>query len=413
MADRTDGADTVRGEQPPFRYADAKRLAADRDPAVRARMAADPDAPLEVLFFLAADPDPIVRTAVAGNPASPHRASEILAVDPRNEVRLALARRLAALLPGVDPRAQERLHAVTVAALERLALDQLATVREILAETLKDVAHVPEGLAATLARDVQRAVAEPMLRFCAALPDRILCEIVASDPASWRVEAVSARPTVSATVADAIVATGNEAATDRLIRNPGAVLSNETLFGLAAGAGPRVARQEAIAIRPNLPADVAHRLAAFAENSVLLLLGERDDLTPDVTDAVGRALRRGLESGSGAARANRLFQTGDLDDDAVAAAMDAADREFVLTALSLRAGFPEAFVARVLASGAPLVLTALALRARLSMTLCVRLQLEFAGVPPSRTVRPAHRVDYPLTDAEAARQLAGFRLMAR
>jgi uncharacterized protein (DUF2336 family) len=269
------------------------------------------------------------------------------------------------------------------------------------------------GLAATLARDVQRAVAEPMLRFCAALPDRILCEIVASDPASWRVEAVSARPTVSATVADAIVATGNEAATDRLIRNPGAVLSNETLFGLAAGAGPRVARQEAIAIRPNLPADVAHRLAAFAENSVLLLLGERHDLTPDVTDAVGRALRRGLESGSGAARANRLFQTGDLDDDAVAAAMDAADREFVLTALSLRAGFPEAFVARVLASGAPLVLTALALRARLSMTLCVRLQLEFAGVPPSRTVRPAHRVDYPLTDAEAARQLAGFRLMAR
>jgi hypothetical protein len=87
---------------------------------------------------------------------------EILAVDPRNEVRLALARRLAALLPGVDPRAQERLHAVTVAALERLALDQLATVREILAETLKDVAHVPEGLAATLAPAYVSVIAASM-----------------------------------------------------------------------------------------------------------------------------------------------------------------------------------------------------------------------------------------------------------
>ncbi len=413
MADRTDGADTLRGEQPPVRYADAKRLAADRDPAVRARMAADPDAPPEVLFFLAADPDPAVRTAVAGNPAAPHHASEILAVDPRNEVRLALARRLTTLLPGVDPRAQERLHAVTLAALERLALDQLATVREILAQTLKDVAHVPEGLAATLARDVQRAVAEPMLRFCAALPDRILCEIVASDPASWRVEAVSARQTVSSTVADAIVATGNEAATDRLIRNPGAVLTTETLTGLAAGAGRRVARQEAIAIRPNLPAEVAQRLAAFAENSVLLLLGERDDLSPDVTEAVGRALRRELESEAGSARAGRLFEAGELDDAVLAGAMDAADREFVLTALSLRAGFPEPFVARVLASGEALVVTALALRARLAMPLCVRLQLEFGGVPPSRTVRAARGTDYPLSGAEASRQLAGFRLMTR
>lgn len=413
MRDRTDGAEAGRDDRSPLRYAEAKRLAADRDPAVRLRVAADPEVPPEVLFFLAADPDPEVRTAVAGNPSAPHRASEILAVDPRNEVRVALARRLSALLPGVDPRAQERLHAATVAALERLAIDQLATVREILAETLKDVAHIPDGLAATLAKDVQRAVAEPMLRFCAALPDQLLCEIVASDPASWRVEAVSERPVVSAAVADAIVATGNEAATERLIRNPGAVLSNETLFGLAAGAGGRLGRQEAIAIRANLPTDVAHRLAAFAENSVLLLLGGRDDLPPAVAEAVGRALRREMESGSGAARASRLYQADELDDAQVAAAMDASDREFVLAALSLRAGMAEPFVARLLASEEPMVVTALARRARLSMALCVRLQLEFGGIPPSRVTRPAQGQDYPITEAEANRRLAGFRLASR
>lgn len=413
MPNRTNAGGSAAGDLPLLRYADAKRLASDRDPAVRARLAADPAAPPEVLFFLAADPDDTVRTAVAANPEAPALASDILVVDPRNEVRVALARRLSALLPDVDPRSQEKLHAVTVAALERLALDQLAVVREILADALKDLAQVPEGLAATLARDVQRAVAEPMLRFCAALPDKLLCEIVNSDPASWRVEAVSDRRVVSSTVVDAIVATGNEAATDRLIRNAGAQFSQETLFGLASGADRRVARQEAIAVRPNLPVDVAQRLAAFAEKSVLLLLSERKDLAPDLTEEVGRALRRELEGATGSARAGRLYEAGALDDARIAEAMDADDQEFLLTALSLRAEMPESLCARVLASEDATVVTALSRRAGLSMSLCQRLQLEFGGIPPSRVLRPRQGGEYPITDVEANRRLAGFRLTLR
>jgi hypothetical protein len=407
------------GRPVPFRYDDAKRLAADRDPSVRVRVAADPDAPPEVLFFLAADADDVVRAAVAANPAAPHLISEILVVDPHNEVRVALARRLAALLPGMDPRAQEKMHAVTVAALERLALDRLATVRETLADALKGVANIPEGLASTLARDVQREVAEPMLRFCAALPDQLLCEIVASDPASWRVEVVAGRPSLSSVVCDVVVATGNEPATDRLLRNPGARVSNETLFGLVSTAGRRVARQEAIAVRPNLPGDVAARLAAFAEMSVLLILGERSDLPRDVAEAVGRVLRQELEggsgsgSGSGSARAGRLFQSGELEESHFVEAIDTDDREFLMTGLSLRSGFAEQIVQRILASADPMLVTALARRARLAMHVCVRLQTDIAGIASDRSLQSRRGVEYPISEAEANRQLAAFRLTTR
>ena len=51
-----------------------------------------------------------------------------------------------------------------------------------------------ERLAGLLARDVERDVSEPILRFCAALSDRDLLDILKSHPASWVVVRASAKP---------------------------------------------------------------------------------------------------------------------------------------------------------------------------------------------------------------------------
>ncbi len=53
------------------RYDDIKGLTRDSDPAIRMRLASNPESPAEILYFLAEDTEIEVRRAVAENPATP------------------------------------------------------------------------------------------------------------------------------------------------------------------------------------------------------------------------------------------------------------------------------------------------------------------------------------------------------
>ena len=68
------------------------------------RLGASADSPPDLLAALATDPAVTVRAAVALNTAAPADADRILARDGDERVRTLLARKLAALVPGLQAR---------------------------------------------------------------------------------------------------------------------------------------------------------------------------------------------------------------------------------------------------------------------------------------------------------------------
>ena len=171
-----------------------KDIARSGSPKKRLTLARDSQTSKEILYYLAEnDPDPKVRRAVAENAAMPVQVSPVLATDRDQDVRLALAGRLVDLLPGMSQDKQSQLYAYVVQALGTLALDEVLKIRVALSSTLKDHAHTPPKIAGQLARDVEREVSEPILRFCAALSDDDLIGILKSHPASWVVQAIAGR----------------------------------------------------------------------------------------------------------------------------------------------------------------------------------------------------------------------------
>src|SRR5882724_3073248 len=177
----------------PLAYEDSKRLSASPDPAERRRVAKHDGVRPELLYFLANDPDPTVRAAVAANQATPVQADLLLARDRDDAVRQDLARKISRLAPGLSAQEQDRLRRATYEVLEILVRDQIVKVRQIIAETLKDVLDAPTEIIQLLARDYEIAVAGPILQFSPLLSDADLLEIIGRTPVAGAVEAVARR----------------------------------------------------------------------------------------------------------------------------------------------------------------------------------------------------------------------------
>ena len=94
---------------------------------------------------------------------------------------------------------------------------------------MKDYAKAPPKVVGQLARDVEREVAEPVLRFCLALSDDDLLDILKGHPESWVISTIAERPIVSEEVAGAVIDTKDVSANKALIKNEGARLSTTIL----------------------------------------------------------------------------------------------------------------------------------------------------------------------------------------
>ena len=99
---------TVRGGEPAIDYEESKRVAASAEPADRRALAQRSRLRPELLYYLASDRDPEVRAAVAANEATPVQADLILARDGDETVRVDLARKIARLTPGLNSEQQEK-----------------------------------------------------------------------------------------------------------------------------------------------------------------------------------------------------------------------------------------------------------------------------------------------------------------
>ena len=423
----------------PNDYEAAKRMVCSPDPAVRRRVAESPSTRPELLYFLAADTAAEVRQAIATNAGTPRQADLLLAKDGEVAVRGAVAQKVAGLLPDLSADQASQIERLTVECLEALARDQATEVRGILAETLKDLPGAPYGVINTLARDVELSVCAPVLQHSPILTDEDLVDIIMAGPVAGAMSAIAGRRTVSASVADAIARSDDEAAVTALLANPSAQIREETLDRILDQAPQHEPWHGPLVRRPRLPARAVARLASFVADNLLKALQERTDLDPAAARALAEAVRARLNQGAGKAgaapvrglvdfgeealghapdknaerpadKAARLAKDGKLTEKLLEGALAEGDRAFVMAGLAELGQIPMPIVDRIVATHAARAVTALVWRAGLTMRFAQQVQLRIAQIPPKTALMARDGVHYPMSDDEMRWQLAFFGL---
>jgi uncharacterized protein (DUF2336 family) len=411
----------IRQKRDPVRYEQEKQIARSTDTRARINLAGDSRTHQEILYYLAThDPDPAVRRAVATNVATPVQAAAALASDKNADVRLLLAGRLVSLLPELSQDKQTQLYAYCVQALGTLALDEVLKIRKALSTALQDHAHTPPKVAGQLARDVEREVSEPILRYCAALSDEDLLDILKGHPASWAVQAIAGRKTVSAKVSRAVIRTKDRPAGVLLLTNKGAEVTKDLLTEIVASAHRFPEWQKPMALHRNLPAEVARELASYADASVRDILMKREDFDEKTVEGIAAVFSRRLAFAdaeartdeSPAQRVKRLAKKKMLTEDIVSDALAMRDRDFVFAALAHMAQSDAKNIERIFAMKAPKPIVALCWRTGLSMRLALRMQQDLGQVPAPELLYPRGGLDYPLTEADMIWQLEFLGLKA-
>jgi len=375
----------------------------------RRALASDEHTSQEILYFLAEkDPSPAVRKAVATNPSTPLQASPILAMDGDEDIRLVLAGRLMKILPDLSQDKYSQLYAFAVQSLGMLALDEVLKIRKALAETLKDHAHTPPAVAAQLARAVEREVSEPILRFCVALSDDDIVDILQNHPANWAAEAVAGRKSLSNRVSRAVFDTGNTRAGAIMLANEGANIAPQLLEMIVEQAREYPEWHKPLAMRKTLPPLMAMKLAAYVDGTVKKILLERTDLDAvTIGEITAIVKRRGefdeekrkaetRDAGDPVERAKKLYESGDLNEEVVSDAIAMNDRKFVLAAMAYRARTTIENIEKVLDVRAPKSICAVTWKAGYSARLALKLQQTFGRVPPASLIYPRGGTDYPI-----------------
>ena len=403
----------------------AKALARHGDAAVRRSVALDPEAAPELLFFLARDRMPAVRAAVAAHPRTPRQADLLLALDEQPEIRTLIAEKIAHQAQQLSTNEAAQIWQLTVQVMEALARDDLARVRQLVAETARSIAAVPPRMMTELGRDRTSNVAVPALRFVVPIDDKDLVEIVEQAPDQAVIGAVARRPAIGPAVAEAVVTHGSAPSVAILLANKQATLAPETLDRVVDRAPPHESWHQPLVERPHLTDGAAVRLASFVADKLVQVLRSRPDLDPETNAAIEiiiheRAATPGVgptatimtahDENHPVERARRLYANGLLNEEAVLDALD-TDREFLIAALSLRGRLPPAVVAKILASHSAKGLTALVWKAGFTMRLSLQLQLRVARLPPKARLVAGGGGTFPLSAAELEWQIEFFRTL--
>lgn len=395
-----------------YRYEAEKQIAQSDNVKDRLKIAKSPKTHQEILFYMAqSDTNDDVRCAVAGNKSTPVQASQVLSKDVNLDVRLTLAKRLTDLLPDISSDKQSQLYKFAVEALGTLALDEVLKVRMALSSALKDCTDAPPKVAGQLARDIEREVSEPILRFCVALSDEDLLDILKSHPASWAVQAIASRPMIAAPVSQAVIDTDDVPAGTILINNKGADISLETLKDIVEKAKHFPEWQKPIAMKKTLSPDLVKELAGFVDLSIRNVLLERTDFDSEIMEDVASIVQRRIDfMGQGGdepveQRVARFLKSGALNEDVLGDALSMRDKDFVIVGIAALLKTTRSGVEKIIAMGAAKPVVALCWKAGLSMRFALRVQQEMAKVPHQELIYPRGGTDYPLSDADIKWQL--------
>lgn len=380
-------------------YEHARQALETQAREARRVLAARADVEPEILYYLASDDALEVRMLVAANPAAPHQADQKLAADPATEVRCELARKIARLVPGLDPAESGKLREMTIRVMETLAKDMAPAVRAILAEELKASGRAPPHIVRWLANDALDDVAMPVLEFSPLLCDADLLEIIAGARAQGALTAIARRNLLASPVADAIVETFDVPAVQALLLNGGARLRQETLERIAERAAEHVAWRRPIVMRPGLSMRAIRRLAEFVSANLLEALERQASLDPATKSFLRKRMKDRLAGDSlaldkvkdearAAAQIRDAAMRGALDADYVMELVEQGARTALIQVLAAKAQVHPAIVEKILSSRGGKAITALVWRAGYGARMALKVQTLVAHVPGPQTVLP-------------------------
>ena len=373
-----------------------------------------------VFEYLAQYGAPATRQAVAANPLTPARINRALADDGVEDVRAELAAKIARLMPGLEARESAETVQLTIATLEELAQDSAVKVRAILAEEIKHLDCVPRDVALRLARDVEAAVAAPVLEYSPLLSDADLIEIIACGQVQQALSAIARRQSVSEEVSDALVQSLDVPAVAALLVNPNALIRKATLETIIEQAEEIESWHLPLVLRADLSARAIRRIGGFVGASLLERLVARGDLSEATRSHLSRRLRARLERSDGDQGDQRSAQevvaaaraAGMLDDAFVENAALAGNRELVTLSLAAMAQVPEATVRKILGQRSAKPVVALAWRAHLSMRTAFKIQSAVMKLGGRELLPARGGVNFPLSKEEMRWHLAYFDISA-
>jgi len=384
----------------------ANPLPPDLDEASRVRLSTNLATPASVLRTLARDPSVTVRAAVAMNPTTSSHADNVLADDPDERVRALLARRLAGLIPMLEPADREQWVWQANSALARLIQDEAVRVRAAIADVVKNMPEAPRELILRLAHDTEVNVSEPVIRLSPQLTDADLLALLNDAPSAATATMVARRAGLSETLSDAIVTGADNAAIAALLDNPSSAIREETLDSLIARAAAHVEWHEPLVRRPHLSAHAARALADIVADHLLDQLARRADLPSAIhvelrwrlAGQLGKAVRPASDPDpeEALAEANALLAERRLTEDALLAAAQHGERNRCAAMLAAAAGVPLSSVNRAALLRSARGVVSLLWKAGFSMRAAAPLQLLLARLPPSAVALHANTRDFPL-----------------
>lgn len=429
-------------EQYRLSYEDAKRMAVDRDPEVRRNLATRTDIMPEILYFLADDMSPDVRREIAANLSTPRRADLDLAKDPDESVRSRLAEKIGGIIPELTPDEAKKLGHLAYEALAILTRDQVTVVRQIVAEALRHVAHVPPEFVNQLARDSEIVVSGPILENSPVLSDGDLLEILSETQDTKTLSAIAKRALLGNRVADAVARTGNVEAVGVLLTNPFAQIREDTLDWIIEHAPPIESWHAPLVHRPKLPRNAAMRIARFVADNLLRTLMEREDLSAKTIAALRKEVDKRLRDRRSARKtatskpakgadadlpvwkrvlheaksemdaAKTLHKDGLLDPDVIMEALAHGEESFVTAALAVRADVSHGVAGCIVAMQNAKGIVSLASKAKIPESALTQLQISLCRVSPAEIITSTKPGKYPMTREEMDWQLEFFHQLA-
>lgn len=213
-----------------------------------------------------------------------------LAKEPSGEKRRALLREVTELFlarpEGYSEQEKEHFGEI----MGRVAFDMETAVRKHLAQSLAKVPQAPHGLIAQLAGDAIE-VAQPVLLQSPVLKDQDLVAI-AGIKGQEHLKAIAGRPHLSEAVSEAVVARGDDAAFEALVRNETARIPRGAMERVIARAAANDKLQAPIVSRKDLPHDLLNEMFFVVSSQLRRLILERNSEIDEA--AVDAALRESL-----------------------------------------------------------------------------------------------------------------------
>ena len=307
-----------------------------------------------------------------------------LLTDPSPETRVEAATTVAQAF-GASLGKDERALAEDI--FRTMIHDAEERVRLALSESLKDNELVPHDVALSLAQDVG-AVAGPLLESSSILSDEELIEIVHSQSTTHR-QAIARRNSVSTSVSDAVIDSGDGDAVATLVENDGADISTGGLEKVVDKYSKNSRVNSGLVYREHLPITVSERLVTLVSERMRAELVSRHELPDDVASDLVLEARESatiglLENGVDRMDTLHLIQqlkaNGRLTPTLILRAACVGDMNFVELAFSEICGLKVANVYHMLHSDGDLGTKALIGEAGLTgdMALIVKTALEVA-----------------------------------